>query len=123
MASPTDRGAEFLRLFLQHQRRVYALILALLPNGPDADDILQETSAVLWQKFGEFERPVLIAWAKEDRVFPVRDAVRLSETFPNARLELIEDSYTFVPEDQPARLASLIASFIREPALVGAEPS
>ncbi len=50
-----DRGAEFLRLFLQHQRRIYGLILALVPNGPDADDILQETSAVLWQKFDEFD--------------------------------------------------------------------
>ena len=50
-----DRGAEFLRLFLQNQRRIYGLILALVPNGPDADDILQETSAVLWQKFDEFD--------------------------------------------------------------------
>jgi RNA polymerase sigma-70 factor (ECF subfamily) len=55
MGNPMDRGAEFLRLFLQHQRRIYGLILALVPNGPDADDILQETSAVLWQKFGEFD--------------------------------------------------------------------
>jgi len=86
-------------------------------------DISPKYTMAAAQKFGEFERPVLIAWAKEDRILPVRDAVRLSETFPNARLELIEDSYTFVPEDQPARLASLIASFIREPALVGAEPS
>jgi RNA polymerase sigma-70 factor (ECF subfamily) len=50
-----DRGAEFMRLFLQNQRRIYGLILALVPNGPDADDILQETSAVLWQKFDEFD--------------------------------------------------------------------
>ena len=55
MGNPVDRGAEFLRLFLQHQRRIYGLILALVPNGPDADDILQETSAVLWQKFDEFD--------------------------------------------------------------------
>jgi len=44
-----------MRLFLQNQRRIYGLILALVPNGPDADDILQETSAVLWQKFDEFD--------------------------------------------------------------------
>jgi len=59
-----DRGAEFLRLFLQHQRRIYGLILALVPNGPDADDILQETSAVLWQKFDEFDPGTnYAAWA------------------------------------------------------------
>jgi pimeloyl-ACP methyl ester carboxylesterase len=72
------------------------------------------------EKFGEFKKPVLIAWANEDRIFPVRDAVRLCETFPDARLELIEESYTFVPEDQPEKLAKLIAEFIREPAPVGA---
>jgi pimeloyl-ACP methyl ester carboxylesterase len=59
---------------------------------------------------------VLIAWAKDDRIFPVDDAVRLRETFPNARLELIEDSYTFIPEDQPERLAASIAAFMRETA-------
>ena len=75
------------------------------------------------EKLPEFTKPVLIAWAKEDRIFPVRDGERLSETFPNAQLELIEDSYTFVPEDQPEKLAQLIAKFIREPAPVGAESS
>jgi RNA polymerase sigma-70 factor (ECF subfamily) len=50
-----DKAPDFLRLILQHQRRIYGLILALVPNGPDADDILQETSAVLWQKFDEFD--------------------------------------------------------------------
>ena len=75
------------------------------------------------EKLPQFTKPVLIAWAKEDRIFPVADAERLSETFPNARLELIEDSYTFVPEDQPENLAQLMAAFIREPAPVGAESS
>jgi pimeloyl-ACP methyl ester carboxylesterase len=75
------------------------------------------------EKMLQFEKPVLIAWAKEDRIFPVRDAQRLSETFPNARLELIEDSYTFVPEDQPEKLAQLMAAFIRESAPIGAESS
>jgi pimeloyl-ACP methyl ester carboxylesterase len=67
------------------------------------------------EKLPQFKKPVLIAWAKEDRIFPLADAYRLSETFPNARLELIEDSYTFVPEDQPERLAELISGFVRQP--------
>mgnify|MGYP000616135464 CR=1 FL=1 len=29
-----------------------------------------------------------------------------------ATVEEVEDSYTFVPEDQPARLAGLIAAFV-----------
>jgi pimeloyl-ACP methyl ester carboxylesterase len=68
--------------------------------------------------FGEFDKPVLLAWAPEDRFFKLRYAERLAEAFPNARLELIEDSYTYVPVDQPQRTAELIAAFAREPAKV-----
>jgi pimeloyl-ACP methyl ester carboxylesterase len=74
-------------------------------------DISPKHTMAAAKKFAQFEKPVLIAWAKEDRIFPVRDAERLSETFPNARLALIEDSYTFVPEDQPEKLAQLMAAF------------
>lgn len=67
-------------------------------------------------RFGEFERPVLVVWAPEDRFFPLADAERLAHDFPDARLELIEDSYTLVALDQPARTAELIADFARTPA-------
>jgi pimeloyl-ACP methyl ester carboxylesterase len=70
------------------------------------------------RRFGEFDKPVLLAWAPEDRFFKLRYAERLAEAFPNARLELIEDSYTYVPVDQPQRTAELIAAFAREPAKV-----
>jgi len=71
------------------------------------------------QRFGSFTKPVLIAWAPEDRFFKLRFGERLAREFPNARLELIEDSYTFVPIDQPERTAGLIAAFARE--LAGAQ--
>ena len=64
------------------------------------------------ERFGAFARPVLIAWAREDRLFPFRHAERLARAFPEARLEAFEDSYSYVPEDQPKRLADLIGSFI-----------
>lgn len=47
----------------------------------------------------------------EDRLFPIEHGRRLSRLFPNARLEEIPDNYTFVPIDQPARLASLLREF------------
>jgi pimeloyl-ACP methyl ester carboxylesterase len=67
------------------------------------------------ERFGEFPKPVLIAWAPEDRFFKLRYGERLADAFPNARLKLIEDSYTFVPVDQPERTATLIAEFARQP--------
>jgi pimeloyl-ACP methyl ester carboxylesterase len=69
------------------------------------------------EHFAEFTKPVLVAWAPEDRFFKLRYGERLAQAFPNARLELIEDSYTFVPIDQPERTAELIAAFVREPVL------
>jgi pimeloyl-ACP methyl ester carboxylesterase len=66
--------------------------------------------------FGEFTKPVLIAWAPEDRFFKLRYAERMLSAFPNARLERIEDSLTFVSLDQPARTAALIAAFAGEAA-------
>jgi pimeloyl-ACP methyl ester carboxylesterase len=65
-------------------------------------------------KLRDFDRPTLIAWAREDIVFKVPFAERLARDIPNSRLELIEDSRSFVPEDQPERLAELIGAFLHE---------
>jgi pimeloyl-ACP methyl ester carboxylesterase len=62
-------------------------------------------------RFGSFDKPVLVAWATDDRVFPLAHAERLAAAFPQGRLERIEDSYTFVPVDQPERTAELIGAF------------
>ena len=67
-------------------------------------------------KLGRFTRPALIAWSGEDKAFPKSDAERLASDLGNARLEWIEGARTFSPEDQPERLAELIAGFVREPA-------
>ena len=62
-------------------------------------------------KLAAFDRPVLIAWARDDKFFPVEHARRLGAIFPDARVEEITDSYAFVSWDQPARLAELIDEF------------
>ena len=62
--------------------------------------------------FGAFDRPVLVAWGQNDLFFPKCDGRRLAESFPKARLETIQDCRTLVPEDQPGRLATLIAEFV-----------
>ena len=66
--------------------------------------------------FEEFQKPVLIAWGTEKDFFPTEYGERLARDFPDGRFERIEDSYTFVAEDQPERLATLIAEFARHPA-------
>lgn len=56
-----------------------------------------------------FSKPVLLAWARDDRVFLPAFAQRLAAMLPNATVHWIEDSYAFTPEDQPEVLARLIA--------------
>ena len=63
--------------------------------------------------FSAFDRPVLVAWGEEDLFFPLRYAERLAAAFPDARLERIPGSRTFVPEDRPDALAELVRDFAR----------
>jgi RNA polymerase sigma-70 factor (ECF subfamily) len=62
--SALGREEQFLQLFLGFERRIHAFIFTLVPVWSDADDILQETSIVLWSKFDAF-RPGsdFLAWA------------------------------------------------------------
>jgi pimeloyl-ACP methyl ester carboxylesterase len=66
------------------------------------------------ERLKTFDRPTLIAWAPEDRVFKLADARKLAGTIPDARLETIDDAKTFVALDQPQRLAELIGDFVAE---------
>lgn len=70
--------------------------------------------------FRGFERPVLIVWGDRDLLLPVRLAVRLKRDFPDARLEIVEGSRTFIPEDRPDRLVELIDGFLAEHTTAGA---
>jgi pimeloyl-ACP methyl ester carboxylesterase len=67
------------------------------------------------EAFPAFDRPVLLVWAPEDPVFPLADAERLAERFPDARLEPVSDSYALVPEDRPERLVEHLATFLGVP--------
>ncbi len=64
----------------------------------------------------EFDGPSLIAWSRDDKLFPADLPERLDAALRDSRIEWIEDAYTFSPEDQPERVAELIRSFMQEPA-------
>lgn len=72
------------------------------------------------ERLRAFSGPTLLAWAKEDRFFPLEHAHRLASILPDARVAEIDDAWTFVPEDRPDRLVELIAGFVRERAAVSA---
>jgi pimeloyl-ACP methyl ester carboxylesterase len=66
------------------------------------------------QRFAQLKVPSLVVWAQDDRFFPRELGERLAAALPNARLEPIANSRTFVSEDQPEALADLIRGFVRE---------
>jgi pimeloyl-ACP methyl ester carboxylesterase len=61
-----------------------------------------------------FAKPVLVAWAAEDKVMPMTAGRRLAASFPNSRFVEIPDSRTLIPVDQPRALADAIAAFVSD---------
>lgn len=57
-------SAEFIAQITRAQRPLYAFVLSLVWHPTEADDVLQETNLVLWEKAEEFDvsRPFL-PWA------------------------------------------------------------
>ena len=65
---------EFVRLFSEHQRELSKFIFLLVPSRAEAEDIMQETSVILWRKFGEFQRGTdFFRWAAQVARNKVRD--------------------------------------------------
>ena len=64
------------------------------------------------EKLRDSDLPILLTWAPGDRVFPIKFAERLAGEVPNARIPSRSPTPgTFVPLDQPERLAQEIAEF------------
>lgn len=65
-------------------------------------------AAALLPRFG---KPALVVWAREDKLFPVDYGRRLAELL-GAEFVVLDDSYTFLAEDQPERVADAIGAFL-----------
>jgi pimeloyl-ACP methyl ester carboxylesterase len=65
-------------------------------------------------RFGSVRQPVLVAWGDADPFFELELGRRLATALPHGKLEVVRGARTFVSEDEPDRLAWLIAAFVRE---------
>jgi pimeloyl-ACP methyl ester carboxylesterase len=63
-------------------------------------------------RLADFGKPVLVAWAAEDKVMPLAAGRRLAAAFPDSRFIELPDSRTLIPIDQPRALAGVIAAFV-----------
>lgn len=75
-------------------------------------------------RLADYDRPALVVWPREERYFPAEGAARLARTLPRATLEYVDDSYAWVPEDNPAPLVALLCEFLGcpEPAAESGQP-
>lgn len=53
--SESERHRLFLRSFTAHEPAIRAHVRRLVPSRADADDVMQEVSVVLWDKFDSFQ--------------------------------------------------------------------
>jgi RNA polymerase sigma-70 factor (ECF subfamily) len=73
---PADAG-QFVTLFLRHQRRVYAYLITVLGHAADAEDVLQQTGLILWEKFDQFDPETdFAAWAIRTAYFTAKNHMR-----------------------------------------------
>jgi pimeloyl-ACP methyl ester carboxylesterase len=71
------------------------------------------------ERLRDFDRPVLVVWALEDKLMPREHGPRLAGLFPQGQLVEIADSSTLIPEDQPEQLAKALTDFLAQ---TGAKP-
>jgi RNA polymerase sigma-70 factor (ECF subfamily) len=70
-----ERSKQLMVLMTQHQRRIFGYIYTLAPDRHDAEDILQETSLVICEKFDQFAQGTdFVAWACQIAYWEVRRA-------------------------------------------------
>lgn len=71
-ARPVAPSGEFVQLVTRHQRRLFLYILSQVPNVIEAEDVLQETHAIIWSKFSQFhEGTNFLAWVSQIANFEV----------------------------------------------------
>ena len=74
------QNGRFITLFAQSQSALFSYILSLLPNWTEAEDVLQQTSLIIWQKFDQFDpngkKEDFIHWACQIAKYNVLNRVK-----------------------------------------------
>jgi len=73
----TDRHRRFTDHVRASSRALFALLLSIVGNRSDAEDVLQDTIVILWNKFDEFEEGTYFSrWARVVAVNVAKDFCR-----------------------------------------------
>lgn len=97
------RSAMFMRLFIKDEPRIYAYIRSLVINQADAEEVLQETAAIAWTKFDEFQLGTdFVRWSTRIAYWEIRALIkrkrRDSLVFSEPFIEAIAEDTSSQPE-------------------------
>src|SRR4030095_3555549 len=83
-------------LMTRHQRQIFSYIYVLVPNRTDAEDLLQETSLLICEKFHEFTPGTdFVAWACQIAYWRVRYS---RQKFARSQIVFDQDIVDVVPQ-------------------------
>ncbi len=89
-----DKG-KFVELLTQNYCRINSFIFCLVPNEADSEDLMQETTALMWEKFDQYKSGTnFVAWALTIAKYKIlsyqRDKKRNRIQFDDQVAEMIE---------------------------------
>lgn len=107
-----QRHEQFVRLFADNHRRIYAFIASLVMNRTWAEEIFSETSVVLWREFHRFELGTdFPAWACTVAMNQVRRFRRENQRdamiFSDGILDKVAADWQTAQAEQNVRLSAL----------------
>ncbi len=107
-----DRVQAFLRLYSEYQHRIYGFIMSFVRDWNEADDIYQETTSVLWNKFDEFVPGTdFLSWSLKVAHLQVLSHLRKKKTrrkhFSPATLENLNEVAMAAGEDSEMSIEAL----------------
>jgi RNA polymerase sigma-70 factor, ECF subfamily len=110
--SSGKRPDGYVELIIEHQRRLCAYILTLLPDPNQAYDVLQQTNLVLWRDADRFnEGTNFFAWACRVAYFQVLDYRERSQRdrlrFDEGLLDLLTQEFESGVQCESDRLSAM----------------
>ncbi len=108
----SSKTNEFLRLLMANQKRIYAFILAMVPNQVDADDLFQETVLLMWSRFDNFVRGTsFVAWGITVAKYQILSVRKRHSTrsilLSQAAMDLLHDEAEPFAEQTDSRIQAL----------------
>lgn len=112
-SSQHDRDARFLALLADCEPHLSACVHAIVPIWQDAEEVLQETRVVLWQKFDDFcpgSNP--LAWVRTIARYQARAHLKKDRSHPRLLGEAVVGSLleqlSQTPEEENRRWTAFV---------------